>query len=141
MARGQFERLPAYRGTKLPHNVSSLIGVMDGAASDLRTGLPWQMTEIHEPVRLLFVIETTPGVIRGIMDRNAMIRKHIENEWIQTTLLDPESNQILLYQNGGFVPYEPQSTSLPRAANSIDWYRGWRGHLEFAEIDSGATSP
>ncbi|MFO0938970.1 MAG: DUF2309 domain-containing protein [Gemmataceae bacterium] len=128
-------------GTKLPHNVSSLIGVMDGAASDLRTGLPWQMTEIHEPVRLLFVIETTPGVIRGIMDRNAMIRKHIENEWIQTTLLDPESNQILLYQNGGFVPYEPQSTSLPRAANSIDWYRGWRGHLEFAEIDSGATSP
>ena len=47
-------------GTKLPHNVTSLLGVMDGAASDLRTGLPWQMVEIHEPVRLLFVIETTP---------------------------------------------------------------------------------
>lgn len=44
-------------GTKLPHNVASLLGVMDGAASDLRTGLPWQMVEIHEPVRLLFVIE------------------------------------------------------------------------------------
>ena len=29
---------------------------MDGAASDLRTGLPWQMVEIHEPVRLLFVV-------------------------------------------------------------------------------------
>jgi hypothetical protein len=26
---------------------------MDGAASDLRTGLPRQMIEIHEPVRLL----------------------------------------------------------------------------------------
>ena len=47
-------------GTKLPHNITSLLGVMDGAASDLRTGLPWQMVEIHEPVRLLFVIETTP---------------------------------------------------------------------------------
>ena len=46
-------------GTKLPHNITSLLGVMDGAASDLRTGLPWQMVEIHEPVRLLFVIETT----------------------------------------------------------------------------------
>ena len=42
-------------GTKLPHNITSLLGVMDGAASDLRTGLPWQMVEIHEPVRLLFV--------------------------------------------------------------------------------------
>ena len=47
-------------GTKLPHNITSLLGVMDGAASDLRTGLPWQMVEIHEPVRLLFVCETTP---------------------------------------------------------------------------------
>ena len=33
---------------------------MDGAASDLRTGLAAQMVEIHEPVRLLVVIETTP---------------------------------------------------------------------------------
>ena len=42
-------------GTKLPHNVTGLVGVMDGHASDLRTGLPWQMVEIHEPVRILFV--------------------------------------------------------------------------------------
>lgn len=33
-------------GTKLPHNVTSLLGVMDGAQSDLRPGLPWQMVEI-----------------------------------------------------------------------------------------------
>ncbi|HWA99818.1 MAG TPA: DUF2309 domain-containing protein, partial [Pirellulales bacterium] len=29
-------------GSKLPHNVSALLGVMDGAMSDLRSGLPWQ---------------------------------------------------------------------------------------------------
>ncbi|MEQ8231153.1 MAG: DUF2309 domain-containing protein, partial [Gammaproteobacteria bacterium] len=33
-------------GTKLPHNITGLIGVVDGHASDLRTGLPWQMVEI-----------------------------------------------------------------------------------------------
>src|SRR5205823_12201589 len=50
---------PGYgSGSKLPHNITALLGVMDGAASDLRTGLPWQMVEIHEPVRLLFVVET-----------------------------------------------------------------------------------
>ncbi|MEZ4742090.1 MAG: putative inorganic carbon transporter subunit DabA [Bdellovibrionota bacterium] len=45
-------------GTKLPHNITGLIGVMDGYSSDLRTGLPWQMVEIHEPVRLLFLIQS-----------------------------------------------------------------------------------
>ena len=38
---------------------------MDGAASDLRPGLPWQMVEIHEPMRILFVVETTPEVALG----------------------------------------------------------------------------
>ncbi len=40
-------------GTKLPHNITSLLGVMEGAASDLRTGLSQQMVEIHEPMRIL----------------------------------------------------------------------------------------
>ena len=24
----------------------------------------------------------------------------------------------------------------PHGASSVEWYRGWRGHLEFAEIES-----
>lgn len=32
-------------GTKLPHNVTGLVGVMNGQSSDLRTGLLWQMVE------------------------------------------------------------------------------------------------
>jgi len=42
---------------------------MDGAASDLRTGLPWQGVDIHEPVRSLFVIETTPEPCSGSWTR------------------------------------------------------------------------
>ena len=57
-------------GTKLPHNVAALLGVIDRTASDLRTGLPWQMVEIHEPVRILFIIETTVEAMLQIMDRN-----------------------------------------------------------------------
>ena len=44
-------------GTKLPHNVTGLIGVMDGHQSDLRTGLPLQMVETHEPMRLLLIVD------------------------------------------------------------------------------------
>ncbi|HPP47254.1 MAG TPA: Na-translocating system protein MpsB, partial [Accumulibacter sp.] len=35
-------------GSKVMHNLSGLFGVMQGAGSDLRTGLPVQMIEIHE---------------------------------------------------------------------------------------------
>ena len=121
-------------GTKLPHNVTSLLGVMDGASSDLRPGLPWQGVEIHEPVRLLFIIETTPDGIRQIMDRDPLVGKILRNGWSQLALLNPNSNEILVYRQGEFHPYLPEITELPKAVSSLDWYRGTRDHMEFAEI-------
>ena len=121
-------------GTKLPHNITSLLGVMDGAASDLRTGLPWQMVEIHEPVRLLFVLESTPEAVLRIMERNEGIRKLFRNGWVQVATLCPTSSEIQLLRRDRFEPYHPEAKELPKAASSTDWYRGWRDHLEFAEI-------
>ena len=123
-------------GTKLPHNITSLLGVMDGAASDLRTGLPWQGVEIHEPVRLLFVIETTPQSILSIMDRNPVIGRILRNGWAQLALLNPNSSEILVYRKGEFTRYWPEKTELPQVASSTDWYRGWRENLGFAQIGS-----
>jgi uncharacterized protein YbcC (UPF0753/DUF2309 family) len=121
-------------GTKLPHNVASLLGVMDGAASDLRTGLPWQMVEIHEPVRQMTVIETTPEVLLKIFERQPALGQFARNGWLQVAVLDPESSKIQVFRDGKFEPYEPQADRLPSAPTSVDWYRGWRNHLEFAEI-------
>jgi uncharacterized protein YbcC (UPF0753/DUF2309 family) len=122
----------------LPHNITSLLGVMDGAASDLRTGLPWQMVEIHEPVRLLIVCETTPEVMLGIMRQDTPVGKTVEsmtrNGWVYLALLDPNSQKIWMYRDGEFRPYSRQADELPTAATSLDWYRGWRDFLEFAEI-------
>ena len=121
-------------GTKLPHNVTSLLGVMDGAASDLRPGLPWQGVDIHDPMRLVFVLETTEQAIRKIMARNENVRNILRNEWAQLALLDPLSEKIQIYRDDRFFPYRPESTILPHAPTSIDWYRGWREHLDFAFI-------
>jgi hypothetical protein len=121
-------------GTKLPHNIAALLGVMDGAASDLRTGLPWQMVEIHEPVRILFIVETTPEQMLRIMDRHAGIGGLVRNGWVQLAVLDPDSPALHVYRNGAFHPYTPDAEQLPWAASSVHWYRGWRDHLEFAEI-------
>jgi hypothetical protein len=121
-------------GTKLPHNITSLLGVMDGAGSDLRTGLPWQMVEIHEPVRLLVIIETWPEVILKILDQHPPLGQLVRNEWIRLAVLDPHSATIRKYCDGQFRLHELESSQLPRAASSLDWYRGLRDHLDFAEI-------
>src|SRR5262249_13227984 len=69
-------------GTKLPHNVTSLLGVMDGAQSDLRTGLPWQMVEIHEATRLTIVVEGTRDLIRRVVQGDPGIERLVRNRWI-----------------------------------------------------------
>src|SRR5262245_17306080 len=128
-------------GTKLPHNITSLVGVMDGAASDLRTGLPWQMTELHEPMRILFIIETTPEAILGVMEKNEGIRQLVVKEWVQLAVLDPNSPTIQLLRRSTFESYTRETTDLPIVPSSIDWYRGWRDHLGYASVVPGSAPP
>jgi hypothetical protein len=51
-------------------------------------------------------------------------------------VIDPGTRALSVFEDGEFRPYKPQTSMLPRAASSVDWYRGWRDHLEFAEIES-----
>lgn len=121
-------------GSKLPHNITSLLGVMSGAASDLRPGLSAQMTEIHEPVRLLFVIETTTSAMQRIIDGNPGIARLTNGDWVQLAVLDASTSQIHRYCRGRFVPYEPESRDLATVNSSLEWYRGQRDHLAFVSI-------
>ena len=70
-------------GTKLPHNVTGLIGVMNGHQSDLRTGLPLQMVEIHEPMRLLLIVDATPEALLAVAGRQAEVAELVVNAWVQ----------------------------------------------------------
>jgi uncharacterized protein YbcC (UPF0753/DUF2309 family) len=123
-------------GTKLPHNITSLLGVMDGAASDLRPGLPWQMVEIHEPVRLLLVIETTPEAMSALFERQPDIARIFRNEWAQLATLDPGSAEVHWFHKGQFEVYRPETHELPLVDSSLDWYRGARDHLGYAQVRS-----
>lgn len=127
-------------GSKLPHNIASLVGVMDGAASDLRPGLHRQMVEIHEPMRLLFVVETTPEAIIAIMDRNPAIASLVRGRWVQLAVIDPKTASIEVWRDGQFQRFTAERTELPEVPTSITWYHGCRGHLEFARITE-APSP
>jgi hypothetical protein len=129
-------------GTKLPHNLAALVGVMNGSASDLQPGLPWQMVEIHEPVRLLVLVQATPASIIQILDRNPNLAEMAYGGWLQLATFDGEQGQIHLLKNRQFEVYHPESDSAPQAENSLAWYNGHRDHLEFARIvgQSGKVS-
>lgn len=128
------DRLGYGSGTKLPHNITGLIGVMDGHASDLRTGLPWQMVEIHEPVRLLVVIDATPEAILAAAAQVPTVARLAGNQWIQLVSWHPVSGELAVFRGGRFEPYAAERRLLPEVRCSHDWYRGHRGHLQPAVV-------
>jgi uncharacterized protein YbcC (UPF0753/DUF2309 family) len=126
-------------GTKLPHNVTSLLGVMDGAQSDLRTGLPWQMVEIHEPSRLAIVVEGTRDRLRRVVEANPTIERLVRHRWIWLACLDADSGTVWELRTPGssaeasatvdFVPHAPEHPLAVVKGESAAWYQGKRGFL------------
>ena len=124
-------------GTKLPHNIVGLVGVMDGHASDLRTGLPWQMVEIHEPVRLLTIVEAEPHELEKIAADHPAIAELVVNRWIQLVAWSPTTNEMHFFSQNGFVPHVAETDRIRVTQTSREHYAGRRGHLECARIVSG----
>jgi uncharacterized protein YbcC (UPF0753/DUF2309 family) len=84
-------------GTKLSHNVYGLIGVGNGLDDDLRTGLPIQMTELHDPLRLLIIIEQHPEIIFKTLSANAAIFPWVKNEGVRVASLDPHKDRLCMF--------------------------------------------
>lgn len=104
-------------GSKLPHNVVGLFGVANGIEGDLRTGLPIQMVEVHDPLRLMMIVEQKPAVVMKVINRNPNTREWYENGWVNLAILDPETKQIFIYKNQQLVAYEPLKNELEFVSN------------------------
>lgn len=94
-------------GSKLPHNVMGLIGVANGADGDLRPGLPSQMIEVHDPVRLLVVVEHFPNVVLNTLQQHAETYEWFLNEWVHLVVYHPTDGSLHQFKDGRFVAYEP----------------------------------
>jgi len=125
-------------GTKLPHNITGLVGVMDGHASDLRTGLPWQMVEIHEPVRGLFAVETTPERLTKVIDASAGLQELVKNRWVRFATIDPASGRVHVCRDAGFEEFNGPVERLPVVFSSAEWYQGKLEHLPMCWIETQA---
>ncbi len=105
-------------GSKLPHNIVGLLGVSNGVDADLLVGLPNQMVEIHDPIRLLMIIEQEPEVALAAVKREPALFSWVENEWIRYSAVSPTTGETWIYFNGAMskvdlsqVPPTPLSMS------------------------------
>lgn len=115
-----FSRIDNYRlgaGTKLPHNVMGLIGVANGMDGDLRTGLPKQMINIHDPLRLLVTVEHFPEIVLKTIQTNPATYEWFINEWVHLVVVHPENKSLFVFKNGKFESYLPFTKEIKTAEN------------------------
>lgn len=117
-------------GSKVTHNLAGLFGVMEGVSSDLRTGLPRQMIEIHEPMRLLVVLEQTPAVVAAIYQRQPLLQELIGGGWIVLATCAPGSAEIHRFDPvRGWVRWQNPGLPVAEASCSAAWLGAHREPL------------
>jgi len=99
-------------GTKLPHNVMGLFGVANGIDGDLRPGLPSQMIEVHDPIRLLLIVEQSPDRVLAVIRNMKKEASWFTNEWIRLATVEPLTRAISIFKDGAFSRYEPLENKL-----------------------------
>jgi uncharacterized protein YbcC (UPF0753/DUF2309 family) len=90
-------------GNKVLHNVVGQLGVLEGNAGDLRTGLPWQSVHdgtrfIHEPLRLNVFIAAPTAAMDTVLARHAGVRDLVANEWVVLHALSDDGTSIRRWQ-------------------------------------------
>lgn len=90
-------------GDKTTHNAVGGIGVLTGAAGDLRVGLPWQAVYTaapvapgrwnHEPMRLLVLVYASREDISSVLENHPNVANLITNEWISLAAIDPQDDE------------------------------------------------
>jgi hypothetical protein len=87
------------------------------------------MVEIHEPVRLLVVVDAPAERVRAAVAQVPAVERLAVNRWIQLVAWDPHGGGLEVFEDGEFAAYEGERRVLPTVERSSDWYRGHREHL------------
>jgi uncharacterized protein YbcC (UPF0753/DUF2309 family) len=104
-------------GTKLPHNVMGLIGVANGIDGDLRAGLPNQMVEVHDPIRLMVIVEHFPEIVLKAIHVTPETYEWFENEWVHLVAMNPEDKSLYYFKDGAFSSYKPITDKINHVDN------------------------
>ena len=103
-------------GTKTIHNVVGTAGVIAGHTGDLQLGLPWQSvhdgrTLLHEPMRLLAVVQAPLARIEDIVDRNPILQRLFGNGWVALAARDEPDAPWQRWNRAGWRQWSESSST------------------------------
>lgn len=127
-------------GTKLPHSVVGLLGVSNGADGDLRPGLWRQTIEIHDPIRLVTLVEAEPEAIARVLDRLPPVRDTAVNAWIHLFACSPSGRGFFRWVGEGFEPYEALPHVLFAVDSSLDACADTRANVAPCLVSPGSRA-
>ncbi len=121
-------------GSKLPLNLTSLLGVMTGAQSDLRIGLARQMVEIHEPIRNITLIEAPLERVKELIEKSPRLKNIVHQHWIRLVVKDPVAKGWFLFGETDFKQIEIEKGEIKHFKTSLELLSKAYGENDFAEI-------
>jgi uncharacterized protein YbcC (UPF0753/DUF2309 family) len=103
-------------GTKTIHNVVGTAGVIAGHNGDLQLGLPWQSVSdgerlLHEPQRLLAVVQAPLSRIDEIVERNPILQQLFGNDWVALAAREHPGEPWQRWTRAGWRPWSETPTS------------------------------
>ena len=93
-------------GDKTLHNVSGAKTIVQGGGGDLRIGLPWQSLAvgedlIHEPLRLLALIEAPRERIERIIADNTILQEMFGGGWVSVAAREDSNSEWNIRSRSG----------------------------------------
>ena len=124
--------------TKLPHNIIGLIGVCNGVEGDIQTGLPRQMIEFHDPIRLQLIIEQKVSVISHIFDRRPDLAIWARNNWLRLMAIDPLDGVISVFRGGKFEVLDARELPAVKSRSTYqECYEGSTKNCDLYVVENG----
>ena len=103
-------------GTKTIHNLVGAVGVIAGHNGDLQLGLPWQSVSdgrrlLHEPQRLLAVVQAPLERIDMIVARNPILQQLFGNDWVALAARSQPGEPWQRWTRAGWRPWSEDPSS------------------------------
>jgi hypothetical protein len=89
-------------GNKVLHNVTGMLGVLQGNGGDLQVGLPMQSVHdgkrfMREPLRLNVFIEAPQEEMNRIIEKHENVRHLLDNQWLHLFQIADEGKRYFRY--------------------------------------------